>query len=249
MSALSKLKTASQMAVRLPYHAIRSRRLLWTRYWRRQPAIGSIPYEVDLHDRYWERHLGIDTAGWAPNDIEDGMLYEGTPYLLVLEILRHLDLQPQDVFVDLGCGKGRATCMAARGKAGTVIGVEQDEGFLATAKENLAALPGVHSEVRLEHGMAQDFNYDTTTVVFLFNSFGAKTLREVLDHLQASLERHPRRLRFVYVNPEHEQVLRETPWMKNTQTWPSDAYPEFIIKPSNPRVVTFWESQLPAQAS
>ena len=137
--------------------------------------------------------------------------------------------------------------MAARTEAGRVVGVEQDEGFLSVARANLDTMRGVQAQVDFLHGLAQDFDFDTTSVVFLFNPFGAKTLAEVMDLLHASLVRAPRRLRIVYVNPVHEQVLETCTWLEDTDTWPSAAYAEFEIQPPNPRLVSFWEA-LPESA-
>ncbi|MCP4093230.1 MAG: class I SAM-dependent methyltransferase [Planctomycetes bacterium] len=227
----------------LPFHGVKQHRLMLQRYFSKEPAIGAIPYELLLHDRYWENHLGLDTGGWVPVDLEDGMLYEATPYLLLYEILRHLDLGPKDVFVDLGCGKGRATCMASRSAVGRVVGVEQDENFLQIARENLEKVPKRQAPVEFFNGLAQQFDFDDTTVVFLFNPFGARTLLEVVDLLQQSLQRNPRKLRIVYVNPVHEMVLLGTEWLENVATWQSDAYPEFAIQPPNPRMVSFWQAK------
>jgi predicted RNA methylase len=232
------------MAVRLPYHVLRNPRLMRARYGKKTPTMGAIPYEIGLHDRHWERKLGTDTGGWVAVELEDGMLYEATPFLLLQDILQHLALTQMDVFVDLGCGKGRATCMAARTEVGRVVGVEQDDGFLSVARANLSGMPGGQAQVDFHHGLAQDFDFDTTTVVFLFNPFGAVTLKEVVELLRRSLERAPRRLRIVYVNPVHEQVLADCGWLENTVTWPSGAYSEFEIQPPNPRLVSFWEACL-----
>ena len=239
---LRKLKNLSLMAIRLPFHAVKAHRLMVGRYLRKRPVVGAIPYEINLHDKYWEKRLGLDTGGWVPVALDDGMLYEATPYLVLHDILRHLDLGPEDVFVDLGCGKGRVTCAAARSGSGKVVGVEQDEGFLQVAQANLDALSDTRADVHLHHGLAQDFDFDQTTVVFLFNPFGARTLEGVLQLLHESVERNPRPLRIVYVNPVHEKVLQDSDWLRNTQTWPSDAYAEFEIQPPNPRLVSFWQA-------
>lgn len=221
-------------------NTLKSRRLILDRYIRRKPVVGSIPHEVRLNELYWERKLHADTEGWDAVALDDGMLYEATPYLVLNEILRTLNLGKDDVFVDLGCGKGRVLCMARRTDAGRVIGVEQDPSFLAVARDNLNAIPGKHAKVELFEGLAQDFDFSDATVIFLFNPFGAKTLEQVLDLLAASLEKNPRPLRIVYVNPVHEAVLHQTPWLTNSTTWPSHAFPEFQILPTNPRMVSFW---------
>ncbi|MGR3660045.1 MAG: class I SAM-dependent methyltransferase [Paracoccaceae bacterium] len=236
-SPLGKARMGGLMAL----NALKSHRLIFDRYIRRKPVIGSFLHEIRLNELYWERKLHSDTDGWVSVALDDGMLYEATPYLVLNEILRTLKLGRDDVFIDLGCGKGRVLCMASRTGAGRVIGVEQDPDFLDVARENLDAMPGKHAKVELFEGLAQDFDFSDATVVFLFNPFGAKTLEQVLDLLAASLKENPRPLRIVYVNPVHEAVLHQTPWLTNSTTWPSDAFPEFQILPTNPRMVSFWD--------
>ena len=234
---------ALQGALRLAWHAAASPRLLVRRYLLKRPVQGSLPYEVRLHERYWERRLAADTGGWSPVSLDDAVQYEGTPYLLLLEILRTLDLGPDDKLVDLGCGKGRVVVMAAQTRVGRVAGVEQDETFLDIARQNLARHPALAAKVELFHGLAQGYDFDDTTVVFLFNPFGARTMQDVLELLRQSLQRRPRPLRLVYVNPVHEQVLRETAWLANTATWPTAAFPEAAFLPANPSLLSIWEAR------
>ncbi|MEE9429071.1 MAG: class I SAM-dependent methyltransferase [Paracoccaceae bacterium] len=231
-----------QMCGTIALHALMSHRMIYRRYIRRKPVIGSIPHEIWLNDRYWERRLGTNTGGWVPVTLDDGMLYEATPYLILNEILRELDLGKSDVFVDLGCGKGRVLCMASGTDVGRVIGVEQNPDFLDVARNNLDAMPDKHTNVELFRGLAQDFDFKNVTVLFLFNPFGAKTLQQVLSLIKADLKETPRPFRIVYANPVHEAVLQQTPWLTNSTTWPSAAFPEFEIQPANPRMVSFWES-------
>ena len=229
--------------VRIAAHALRSPGLLWRRYVLREPAVGSIPHEVKLHERYWERRFRSDTGGWVPVSLQDGHQYEGTPFLLLLEIVRHLKLTARDVFVDLGCGKGRALAMAALAPVGLVVGVEQSAEFLEVAQHMLASLEERAGKVKLFNGLAQQFDFDQATAIFLFNPFGARTMEEVLGMLRSSLERNPRRLRIIYANPVHEQVLRDAGWLENTETWPTSAYSESAFLPPNPRMVSFWEAR------
>ncbi|MEO6185596.1 MAG: class I SAM-dependent methyltransferase [Steroidobacteraceae bacterium] len=238
-----KVGRALWMTSSLACSAVVSLPLLVRRYVLRRPVVGSIPFEMRLHERYWERRLRADTGGWAPATVNDGKLYEGTPYLLLFTIMMQLDLGPEDRFVDLGCGKGRVVAMAALSNAGSVAGVEQDETFLAVARENIARLPGAGGRIQLVHGLAQQFDFDAVTVVFMFNPFGERTVAQVLDLLGESLRRSPRRLRIVYANPVHEAVLQATAWLENTTTWPSDAYPDHTFLPANPRMVSFWEAR------
>ena len=50
--------------------------------------------------------------------------YATVPYRAIFRILTFLSLKPSDVFVDLGCGKGRVVCCAATYDIAEAIGIE-----------------------------------------------------------------------------------------------------------------------------
>jgi hypothetical protein len=50
---------------------------------------------------------------------------------------------------------------------------------------------------------------DDVTIAFFFNPFRGEVFATVIEHLLASVDRRPRRLRLIYRNPtEHELLLR-----------------------------------------
>ena len=73
-------------------------------------------------DHFREKKLGINTVGNDPvkNDVtffKDSVIYVPTPYHVIKNMLESIALDPEDVFVDLGCGKGRVIFSAAEKKA------------------------------------------------------------------------------------------------------------------------------------
>ncbi len=102
--------------------------------------IGSI---INAH--YYEKRLGIETSegriekdSWSKNG--DGHVYFPTPYGLLEKMAAYLKLDGNDVFVDLGCGKGRVVIFAAKQKVKAVIGVELKKSLADIAKTNLSNL-------------------------------------------------------------------------------------------------------------
>jgi cyclopropane fatty-acyl-phospholipid synthase-like methyltransferase len=55
---------------------------------------------------------------------EDALCYQPTRQHHLQEIADYLQPSPRDVFVDLGCGKGRMICFMARYRLRKIIGVE-----------------------------------------------------------------------------------------------------------------------------
>src|SRR3954470_21687653 len=129
-----------------------------------------------LNNAYWEKRLGISTRGTVEVDHFDSERYATLSYLLIWRILDHLALGPSDTFVDIGSGKGRVLCCAARYHVQQVVGVDLSEPFCATARENARRMRGRRAPISIHTAMANNFDYSAATVLFLFNPFGAATL-------------------------------------------------------------------------
>ncbi|HZO80378.1 MAG TPA: hypothetical protein VFB33_01690 [Candidatus Binataceae bacterium] len=174
------------------------------------------------HSLFWEYRLGISTRGrYGEGDALSGehRYYATVPYSAIFEILDRLSLKPDDVFVDLGSGKGRAVCCAATYNIQRAIGVE-DVGVLhELAALNVGRLRRARAATSLIRAKAQEFDFTQGTVFYLFNPFGPETLREVLAKMEHGLAAGPRRARIVYVNPVHEEVLAARTWLIRAASW------------------------------
>ena len=66
------------------------------------------------------------------------MGYEPSPLLALRRGLRGRELRPDDVFLDLGCGKGRVLVDAVQLPFARVVGVELVPELVEQARANLA---------------------------------------------------------------------------------------------------------------
>lgn len=164
-----------------------------------------------------DRPAGIETAtvvslqelGVAAPERVD---YEAAPWGALRRILKRDEIDERDVFIDLGCGKGRALLQAAKYPFKRVIGVELSAELANVAMANIERFAPklrcknvevVHSDV-LKYDLPDD-----VTVVFMNNPFQGRIFGGVVEKLQESLRRRPRALRIVYYLPdEEEQLLR-----------------------------------------
>jgi precorrin-6B methylase 2 len=147
----------------------------------------------------------------------DSIVYGAAEYFSIRRLIRTLGPEPHDVVLDLGCGKGRVLCEFARHRVEKVIGVELNETHCATARRNAARLRGRRSPVEIRCEDAASTDVSDCTIVFMFNPFGADTMREVLLNLQASLKNNPRRLSVVYYTPRFQEVFRAFGWLHRKQ--------------------------------
>jgi cyclopropane fatty-acyl-phospholipid synthase-like methyltransferase len=186
----------------------------------------------------WELWLGIATHGVEGREwqSEERHPYETSPYLLIHAILAHLQLGPSDVFVDVGCGKGRVVCCAARRPLRKVIGIDQSAGLIDAARVNAAALRGRRSELILARVLAEDYDFSEATVVYMNNPLGPKSLGAMLARVEAARACTGQPVRFAYNNPVHEAILRDCGWLVRTDHWRAGR----VFGQRNP--VSFWGS-------
>jgi len=163
-----------------------------------------------------ERALNVDTHGVIELedldvDADEREGYEGSGWIDLRRMLRRGEVAPHDVFLDLGSGKGRVVLLAARYPFAKVIGVEISEELNATARRNLASIRIPLRCKRVELVTADVLEYeipDEVTVLYLYNPFRGETFDKVIANLIASVDRHPRTVRVIYLNPkEHDRLM------------------------------------------
>ena len=145
---------------------------------------------------------------------EDGPLPRGcVPYLpsavaTVLEAIERTSITPEDVFVDVGAGVGRAAMMVHLLTGARCVGLEIQGPLVEAARASVDAL-GL-SGVRFVEGDALEHvrQVGEGTVFFLYCPFGGDRLDRVLDDLATLARLRPIRLCTVGMPP------LERPWLE-----------------------------------
>jgi SAM-dependent methyltransferase len=159
---------------------------------------------------------GVETAGFSAG-IEhfhpDRVTYQPSGWRFLHRILRRSDVRPDDVFVDIGSGKGRVLLQAAGYPFKRVVGVEVDAELNKVAEANLEARRSRRrcGEVELIAVDGAEWAIpDDVTVFYIYYPFGGESFRAVIRNLVASLEAAPRRILVIYALPVLEDVLMDT---------------------------------------
>ncbi len=187
-----------------------------------------------LAELAFERRDGLCTGGIRhPQQLgyaEEGDYhrYEPLGWLVLRKILRPAEVGSDDVFADLGAGMGRVLFQAARYPFRRVIGVELSPDLAGIAQDNVARMRrrGRGDVIEVVNADVPTWQIpDDLTVVFLNNPFGGATFSCCAERLIASVDRRPRRLRLIYLNPvEHERLLatgRFRPMRRARPRWPA----------------------------
>jgi SAM-dependent methyltransferase len=177
-----------------------------------------------FEDQWFDRTRNVRTSGDTPlvaagiraEEMRDSELYVPARPRHIREALREAlrAMPPLDVtdftYVDLGSGKGRSLFVAAELPFQKIIGVEFSQLLHEQARANIRryrtgiGLRRVAEDRRITslHQNAKDFVFpEEKLVLYLFNPFGAETMRTVLANLEASLEREPRPVMVILLWP------------------------------------------------
>jgi SAM-dependent methyltransferase len=172
-----------------------------------------------IADRLRERRLGIRTIGNVMIHLPDAHLYGTFAYRSVFRILHHMNMKPDDVFVDIGCGKGRIVCCAATLGIRKAIGVDLDGDLCGIARINAQQLRARRADIEIIHAPAQECDYRDCTQFFLFNPFGEQTLRQVASAICRSVDERPRTVQIAYVNPAYDHVFHQHSRFQRGDLW------------------------------
>jgi SAM-dependent methyltransferase len=170
-------------------------------------------------DAVLERWLGIRGAGPGA----------GSPGRFPVSIrafhavLRDLDVREHDVFVDYGCGTGRALVLAAHFPFRELVGFDVSGRLIAVAHGNLLnALPDARRrDVLVLHCDARAFRLpDTATVLHLGDRFEGELAASVFADLERSLRARPRRVRLVFNDPARfRDAGARYPWLAHERDY------------------------------
>ena len=135
---------------------------------------------------------------------------ESTRYLFLKRIFSHVELKPTDVFLDVGCGKGRVLAFLVKEKCPCPIwGIEHNEAVGKIAADWAER----YEQVQVMIGDAFQLDYDRFTVLSLARSFLPKTFLAFVERLEETLT-HPITLVYWYDQESGFLLVNRPGWEK-----------------------------------
>jgi SAM-dependent methyltransferase len=118
------------------------------------------------------------------------------------------EVRPDDVIVDVGCGKGRSlNWFLSRLPQNRIVGIELDPEICATTARRLRR----HERVTILCGDATELLPPEGTLFYLFNPFDANVAARFRDALVELRGRVAGRTRIVYYNAKELAVFADDP--------------------------------------
>jgi SAM-dependent methyltransferase len=184
-------------------------------------AIEYVLYTDDSFDRINHTDTGKKEPLWrlriSSSNKQFAVRYDPIDESDLIAALHYLRVDPTNfVFVDLGCGKGRALLVADKYGFRRVIGVEFAHKLVEIAQRNICLTNS--KNITVIEGDAAEFPFQAShMVLFMFNPFTTPVMKKVLENLRnASLSQ----FYVVYVNPACFQLLDDCGFLTRIATLP-----------------------------
>ena len=179
-----------------------------------------IAWHIITRETKGEKKYGIDTTGADELDslenkgidISHATIYMPASYDLLEHFFSRADFFSSDHFLDIGCGKGRAMCVAASFGAKKITGVEFSKELCVFAKENLKKTNKNYPDLIYNVYNNDAFYFEIENdvdCIFMFNPFDETIMSGVLENIEESLEKNPRKITVIYINPLQKHLFLE----------------------------------------
>jgi len=189
--------------------------LFLRKHWNFKIAFHIIRHEINGENKY-----GINTTGYDKLDslyekgidVNHASLYMPVCYDILEPFIQKIIEMGCNQVTDLGCGKGRALCVAGFHGIKNLRGIDISKEFCDDAIKNLENISkkcsGIKYEIKVQDAMYFEIE-DDTECIFLFNPFDDVIMRGVIENIEISLESKPRRMIIVYMNPVHGDMFED----------------------------------------
>ena len=184
--------------------------------WNWNPVLASfmIYHEIRGEKKYRLHTTGYDELKSLSKhgiDITHAIMYMPANYFILEKLLAKIKVRAgNNCLLDIGCGKGRVLAVAAHYGFKKIIGVEFSKKFCEETKMNLLAAEKDFSNSSFDI-INQDASVyiipDEVTTVFLYNPFDAEIMNHVVNHITDSLQRKPRNIYIIYLNPQEKHLF------------------------------------------
>ena len=178
----------------------------------------SIAWHIVRNEISGEKKYGINTTGADSLkhlekkgiDISHATIYMPASYDILEMFFMEIKLASFNHFLDIGCGKARAMCVAAAHGIKKISGIELSKELYNAAKENIAVTKEKYpaTDFKIYNNDAFYFDVDDDVdCIFMFNPFDETIMSGVMENIETSLENNPRDMTIVYINPLEKHVL------------------------------------------
>jgi len=172
-------------------------------------------------DKRFDRRFHVDTAGiLKPVELQSNPRFEHSNWYAptaktsFFRMLRQTKVDFRNfVFIDFGCGKGKALLLASQLPFKQIVGIELWSELLSVAEENLKSYSGKRrcNAFQLHYMDASEFQIPSEPgIYYFFDPFREEVMLKVLENMRRSLAAAPREVYVIYCEPGRPDILDQS---------------------------------------
>lgn len=181
--------------------------------WNTKVASHIIKNEVAGEKKYKIKTTGADELKSLEKkgiDISNATLYMPASYDVLDLVFQQLKPLSNSHFIDIGCGKGRALCVAAHNGFRKLTGIDFYPALCRQAEANLEITKPQVSKLEYKVICNDAFFYEIPTDadhIFMFNPFNEIIMSGVVENILKSQKKKPRKITLIYLNTTHKNLF------------------------------------------
>ncbi|MCT2537488.1 SAM-dependent methyltransferase [Aquibacillus koreensis] len=157
-------------------------------------------------ERNYDKYLHIETSKYSETFDHSNVhyhRYEPTPYSALQVLFEHHKIVSSDRIVDFGCGKGRLIFFIHYFYQATVIGIEMNQSFYESARNNSLSYIRQnqlvkHDNIHLYHCLAEGYQInENDNKFYFFNPFTVQIFMRIINNILRSVEKNPREIELI----------------------------------------------------
>ncbi len=188
-----------------------------------------IAFHIIKNEIRGEKKYGINTTGAdelkklisKDIDISHATIYMPASYDLLEAVFKKTQIHLFKHLVDIGCGKGRSLCVAAYFGAKKLTGIDFSNEFCKDAKLNLTKtklhFPDINFTIIHNDAFYFEIAKDVDCI-FMFNPFDETIMSGVINNINESLLKSPRKITVIYFNPIQKHLFLNNGFEEEFQT-------------------------------
>lgn len=160
---------------------------------------------------------------------------QSTSYAFLNHMFESLPLKDSDVFLDVGCGKGRVLAfLINKGFKGSINGIELNPEVASYAK----SWSSRYNNVNVECGDAFLIDYNKYTVLYLNRPFETVFFERFINHLEKHLT-HTIKILYYVDQQSGKYLSNRVGWLMKKREWIFNTGP--IFHSLYPQAYSIWE--------
>lgn len=180
---------------------------------------GKVAARILLHETRGEKKYRINTTGFLPlsklhikgKELENATEYMPVDYPLLETLLVFLPPTSKNgIFIDIGCGKGRALCVAAHFGFRKAEGIDFAKELVEEAQNNLHSTQKIVPDfkARILWTDLESYTFPReTSCIFLFNPFNETLVTKLVAKIKETDFLFP--VHILYASPMHVAVFEK----------------------------------------